>query len=563
MSGANLDTDVLVAGAGPTGLTLAGELLRRGLRVRVIDQSEAPTTLSKAIAVHARTLEIAADLGVADQLLARGVKLVGATLWSKTEELAKVDFAGLETPYPFVLSISQAETEGVLTRLLESRGGKVERDTKLVRLREEDGVVHADLVNLKTEATETVRARWLVGCDGAHSIVRKSIGASFEGHPYEDTFVLADVKIDWDVAPDRVTTFFAEDGIAAFFPMLGDRWRVVASAPPGLAAGEEPTLAALEASIAERAGTPAPMSDCAWLTTFRIHCRQVDRYRKGHVFLAGDAAHIHSPAGGQGMNTGMQDAHNLAWKLALVHQGKGRDVLLDSYAIERHAVGAALLRSTDIGTKLGTIKSPTLIGVRNHLAKFLTGFDPVRRKIVESLSELSVAYEYSPINSEHTSPLLAARIGETADGETPTVGTRLAFQTGPAAGARAPDGTVRRGDETVRLSSLWGGTRFTLLLFDGRSSSADGYEDFEQIAKKTRARWGDRVAVFVVTPQKERPAQLSADITVLHDDDSELEQRYAARTECLFLIRPDLYVGFRSQPADGPELAAYLDTLLV
>lgn len=558
-----LDTDVLVVGAGPTGLTLAGELLRRGLRVRLIDQAEAPTTLSKAIAVHARTLEIAADLGVADQLVERGVKLHGATLWSKTEELASVDFAGLETPYPYVLSVSQAETEGVLTRLVESRGGAVERRVKLVRLREEDGAVIADLVNLKTEATEAVRARWLVGCDGAHSIVRKSIGATFEGHRYEDTFVLADVKIGWEVTPDRVSTFFAEDGLVACFPMLGGRWRIVATAPADVTAGAEPTLDGLEKVTSERSGKSASMTDCTWITTFKIHCRQVDRYRKGHVFLAGDAAHIHSPAGGQGMNTGMQDAHNLAWKLALVHQGKGRDVLLESYPIERHAVGAALLRSTDIGTKIGTIKSPTLIGLRNHVAKFLTGFDPVRRKIVESLSELSVSYEYSPINSEHTSPLLAARLGETADGETPTVGTRLAFQTGPAAGARAPDGLVRWRGDTVRLSTLWGGTKFTLLLFDGRSSSADGYEDFEEIARRTRERWGDRVSIYVVTPQRERPAQLSPELEVLHDDASELEQRYAARTECLFVIRPDLYVGFRSQPADGPELAAYLDALLI
>ena len=188
---------------------------------------------------------------------------------------------------------------------------------------------------------------------------------------------------------------------------------------------------------------------------------------------------------------------------------------------------------------------------------------PARRRIIDALSELSVAYEYSPINSEHTSPLLAARIGETADGETPTIGTRLAFQSGPAAGARAPDGILRRGDEDVRLSSLLGGCKFTLLLFDGRSSSADGYEDFEAIAKRTRERWNDRVSVFVITPQKERPAQLSSDISVLHDDTGDVEKRYAARTECLFVIRPDLYVGFRSQPADGPELAAYLDTLLI
>jgi 2-polyprenyl-6-methoxyphenol hydroxylase-like FAD-dependent oxidoreductase len=553
------EVDVLVVGAGPTGLTLASELLRRGLSVRLIDQAEAPTTLSKAIAIHARTLEIAADLGVADALLERGVKLAGATLWSKEEKIATVDFAGADTQYPFVLSISQAETEAVLHDLVAKRGGTVERKKKLVRVREEHDAVVADVANLADESSETVRAKWLVGCDGAHSLVRKSIGASFEGHPYEDVFVLADVKIDWDVPRDRITTFFADDGIAACFPMKGDRWRVIIAVPPDT---QEPKLELVQNLTAMRAGRPAPMSDAAWIAAFKIHCRQVDRYRKGSVFLAGDAAHIHSPAGGQGMNTGIQDAHNLAWKLALVHQKKGHDVLLDSYAIERHAVGAALLRSTDFATKIGTLKHPALVGVRNHVAKFLTGFDPVRRKLIDAISELSVAYDSSPLNSEHTSPLLAARLGETADGETPTVGTRLAFQSGPVPGSRAPDGNVRRGEEKVRLSSLWGGCKLTLLLFDGQSSSADGYDELQQIATDTRKKWGDRIAIYVVTPRADRPDQLSEDIVVLHDDGLELEQRYGARTECLYLLRPDLYVGFRSQPADGRELAAYLDTIL-
>lgn len=561
MSGPEID--VLVAGAGPTGLTMAAELLRRGLTVRIIDQAEAPTTLSKAIAVHARTLEIAADMGIAESLLERGVKLAGATLWSKDETIASVDFAGADTQYPYVLSISQAETEAVLHDLVAKYGGKVERRKKLLRVREEHDAVVADLANLADESSETVRAKWLIGCDGAHSVVRKSIGATFEGHPYEDVFVLADVKIDWDVPRDRVTAFFADDGIAACFPMKDDRWRVIIAVPPDTS---EPTLELVQNLTALRAGRPAPMSDPAWIAAFKIHCRQVDRYRKGNVLLAGDAAHIHSPVGGQGMNTGIQDAHNLAWKLALVHRKKGREVLLDSYAVERHAVGAALLRSTDIATKIGTLKNPTLVGVRNHVAKFLTGFDPIRRKIIDALSELSVSYDSSPLNSEHTSPLLAARLGETADGETPTVGTRLAFQSGPVPGSRAPDGYIRRSGastDRIRLSSLWGACKFTLLLFDGQSSSADGYDELEQIATATRKKWGDRVAIFVVTPRADRPRELAEDIEVLHDDGLELEQRYGARTECLYLIRPDLYVGFRSQPADGRELAAYLDTLLL
>ncbi len=280
------ECDVLVVGAGPTGLLLAGELLRRGVRARVVDKAEAPTKQSKAVGVHARTLEILDDLGAADELVSRGVRVEGATMRARDETVMAIDFGGLETRYPFILCVSQVETEATLARLLAKRGGEVERKKELVTFSEDgDGV----LVVLRTDAgEERVRAAYLVGCDGAHSAVRHAVGASFEGHTYEETFALADVQIEWDAPTNRVTTFLAEDGAAAFFPLREGRWRVVVTAADAL--GDAPTLDDVRATVERRVGKPVAMHDAVWISPFRIHCRQVAKYRHGRAFLAPSAA---------------------------------------------------------------------------------------------------------------------------------------------------------------------------------------------------------------------------------------------------------------------------------
>ncbi len=366
--------------------------------------------------------------------------------------------------------------------------------------------------------------------------------------------------IDWDLARDCVTTFFDESGAGAFFPLKGGRWCAMATAADAL--GPEPTLAGLSELLAKRTGRAVPMRDASWIAPFRIHHRQVDAYRHGRVFLAGDAAHIHSPIGGQGMNTGMQDAHNLAWKLALVQRGRVRPEVLDSYHVERHAIGAHVLRQTDAATKLGMLHG-VASSVRNQVARFLTAFEPVRRRILRDGAELTVAYEDSPIVGEHVASVLKARIGHAAAGESPTVASHLAFRGGPRAGTRMLDGAVVRDGETTRLARAIDTRAFTLLLFDGRDASGAGYAHLVAIARAARERWGDLVASWIVTPRTARPAEVPADIGVLLDPAGELEARYAASTECAYVVRPDLYVGFRSQPADAAAIAAHLDRLLV
>ena len=501
--------DVLVVGAGPTGLVLGGELARRGLAVRVIDQLAEPTTQSRAIAVHARSLEILDELGIADELIARGVQVRGVVMRAGGKPLVDITFEGLPTRFPFVLCVAQTETETVLGGLAVRRGVKVERGRQLVSFTQDASGVSA--VVRGSGGDEQVRARWIVGCDGAHSAVRHGIGAQFEGHSYEDTFVLADLDIPWDAAADRMLTFLAEDGVAAFFPLPGGRWRVILSAAAAL--GEHPSEADVRALCEKRTGRDVPTSGARWIAPFKIHCRQVERYRHGRALLAGDGAHIHSPVGGQGMNTGIQDAHNLGWKLAMVAHGTAGDALLESYQAERHAVGREVLTDTDRATKLGLMTGlPATI--RNQLARVVSSFEPVRRRIVHGIAQLGVGYEGSPIVGEATGSVMSARLGKPEAAETPTLGSHVAFGGGPAPGAFAPDGACVQvsgggsGRAVTRMSKLLAGGRFTLLLFDGKSTSAAGYDTLIEIAKRAKERLGDLVQTYVVTPRADRPSEL-------------------------------------------------------
>jgi 2-polyprenyl-6-methoxyphenol hydroxylase-like FAD-dependent oxidoreductase len=536
--------DVLVIGAGPTGLTLAAELLRRGASVRIVDKLGAPSQLSKAIGVHARTLEILEPLGATAELLERGVKLGGVSVFAGDKTLVDARLDELDTRFPFLLALSQADTEAILTRRLEALGGRVDRGLDLVGLEQNDEQVTALLRSARRDTSVT--ARWIVGCDGAHSSVRRLLGIDFAGKGYDDHFLLGDVQVDGDLARDRVTTFFHAEGAAAFFPIPDDRVRVMTS---NAGEGADPSLADLQAAVDLRTGKKLRLHDDRWRTRFQIHCRQVPRYRDRRAFLAGDAAHIHSPVGGQGMNTGIQDAHNLAWKLALVAAGKGGPKLLDSYDVERHGVGAAVLRATDVATRFAMIRAPIARAIRDSLARFLSSLELVQQRLARNAAEIDLSYRGSPIIAESRTSLLRARLGPDTAAEEPSFGAWRAFAAAPAAGERAPDRPAV--DDK----------KHTVLLFDGRAQTPDGYTNLSRIAKDVHARFGELACVKVVVAAGVVPPGV-ADADVLHDDDGELEHRYGAHAECAYVIRPDLYIGFRCQPADDAQLIAHLQSVL-
>lgn len=548
------DTDVLIVGAGPTGLTLACELLRHGVRCRVIERLVVPVVWSKAAIVHARTMEVLDAMGCADAMLGRSKALHGMRAYSEGKRVVHVTFDELDSPYPHVYGASQHDTEAVLAAHLRSLGGEIERGVELEGFAQDDDGVRARVRT--ADGLAGIRARYLVGADGAHSKVREVLGIPFEGASYEERLVQADVRIEWPVPmdDDEMIAFLHPDGPLGCFPLFTDgRFRLVALLPPGVE--REATLATFQALAEERAMPGVKVSDPAWMVPFRIHCRMVPRYRDRRVFLAGDAAHIHSPAGGQGMNTGIQDAFNLAWKLALVVRAAARPELLDSYDAERRPIARAILDATDQATRRGAaairLRHPLAVGLRNQLMGLVTSLHVVREKVTETLSMLGHGYEGSPIVAQdRTSAWNANVVG--GDAEHPTLVDWAAFGDGPAPGAR-----VARRFEDRRSP------RHSLLLFDGAASTEAGYANLERIARRVRARHGAHVDVAVVLPGGRRPSGFAPDCPILDDEGGALHQYFGARSECLYLIRPDGHVAYRSQPADEGKLAAYLERVFV
>ncbi|MCF1599285.1 FAD-dependent monooxygenase [Streptomyces muensis] len=400
--------DVLVVGAGPTGLALAAQLRAHAARFRIVDRSLDRVRESRALGIQPRTLEALAGFGVTDRLVDLGNPAMRLRLHlaRRTTTVRLFDIGVTDTPYPFLLFLSQAETESVLGEHLSARGVTVERGTELVRAeRRGPGVVCR--LRGRDGAEEVVTARHVVGCDGAHSTVRAQAGIGFEGYAYPRTYVLADLDVG-GLEPGAVHSYMTRGGVLIFFPLGSPApWRMLAVRPSDAPDGEV-TLPLLR-RIADRYGADgSALRDPVWMTDFRLHNRGAGHYRSGPFFLAGDAAHIHSPAGAQGMNTGIQDALNLGWKLALVCRGAAPEELLETYGSERLPVGHAVRRFTDRAFVIGTSPHPVLRFARERLVPRLAPLamraKAPRRRIFRTVSELGIHYRGSPLSTTATRP---------------------------------------------------------------------------------------------------------------------------------------------------------------
>jgi 2-polyprenyl-6-methoxyphenol hydroxylase-like FAD-dependent oxidoreductase len=395
------DVNVLIAGAGPVGLTMANELARYGIAVRIVDKNAERTDKSKALVLWSRTLELFDHAGYVEPFLAAGMRAHGAQMSNGKDVIARISLDDIESIYPYALMIPQSDTERVLEERLEKQGVKVERTVALESFKDLGNGVEAVLRKANGES-ETLTADWLIGCDGAHSVVRHGLGFTFDGTTQPSDWFLADGHISGLEPQDRLHIFWHKDGILAFFPITEGRWRVITDL--GSAQGEghhaDPTLEEIQALISLRGTDGIVIKDAYWLAAFRINERKVSQYGSGRAFLAGDAAHIHSPAGGQGMNTGMQDAFNLAWKLSLVIGGVCKPSLLDSYSIERSAVGDMVLRNAGRLTDAAIVRNPILQGLRNTVVKFALGFPQLGHRVGNMLAEVDISYPKSPLTVE-------------------------------------------------------------------------------------------------------------------------------------------------------------------
>jgi 2-polyprenyl-6-methoxyphenol hydroxylase-like FAD-dependent oxidoreductase len=419
---------VLIVGAGPVGLTLAAELARYGVQVRIIDRSPHPTETSKALVVWSRTLELMDRMGCTPAFLDAGLRARGASIRSGRTTLGHAGFSEIASPHNFALMIPQSDTERLLTAHLQSLSVTVERRWELLGFNQLAEHVEARLRHADGQE-EVVETAWLIGCDGAHSTVRQGLAFAFHGVTQDDDWMLADIRLEGDDTPpaDEITTFLHRDGPFVIFPIPGGRARIVAAVGKTVAGQSrpDPTLAEVQAMADERASGGFRVVDPVWLANFRINERKVSNYAEGRVFLAGDAAHIHSPAGGQGMNTGMQDAFNLSWKLAMVIRGEVSRTLLESYTPERSAVGEMVLRNATRMTDMGTLAHPGAQVARNLALRFMLGFHAVQERIATTMSEVEIAYAKSLLTrGQHAGERLSP---ERYDGPPPGSGAAPRF----------------------------------------------------------------------------------------------------------------------------------------
>ncbi|MGW5745078.1 FAD-dependent monooxygenase [Amycolatopsis sp. NPDC003861] len=384
-------TDVLVVGAGPVGLTMGCALRTLGIDHVVIDRAPGPAAHSRASAVHVRTLESLAAIGVADELVARSIPGRTFTVRDAEKVLLSIPFAELDTPYPYALSIPQMTTEEVLAERYAALGGTVHRTTSLLDLRDTFPGSTASIVD-SDGVVRAIDARYVVGADGIHSTVRDRIGVAFPGGARPQTFMLAEVTMDWHGPEDEVVTFyFSPRGLGAVAKIPGDLYRVVALV--GDDAGV-PTREDVQEVIDTRGPGAAGgrVREVKMASNWRVHERLADTFRQGPVFLVGDAGHVHSPVGGQGLNTGVQDALNLAWKLGAVLDGTAAPALLDTYDAERRPVAAGVLGFTGTLTEISTQTNPASIGLRNEVLDSVAQLPAFRAWLATRLAGLHIGY---------------------------------------------------------------------------------------------------------------------------------------------------------------------------
>jgi 2-polyprenyl-6-methoxyphenol hydroxylase-like FAD-dependent oxidoreductase len=403
-------TDVIIVGAGPTGLSLACQLIRYGVDFVIVEKNEAITPFSKALGVQARTLEIYEQIDLAKPALERGTIAGKVRMIEGGNIVGEVDLSNIGkglSAYPFLLVLEQSENERLLYDYVKRHLQDVDWHCELEGFSQNESSVVAQVTTSNGE-TRTITGKYLVGCDGPRSPVRHGLGLAFEGSTFERLFYVADVRIDWKFSHDALHVCIAEHGLVAFFPMPGEkRWRIVGDFPEGH--DKDPSeipFEEIEARIKSEAEIDLDITRVDWFSTYKIHTRHVEKFSSGRCFLAGDAAHIHTPAGGQGMNTGIQDAYNLAWKLALVLKGAAAPRLVDSYNEERLPNAKRLLQTTDrmFNLAAGTDWLVNLIRttIFPPMAKFILSIDAVKKKFFPLVSQIGISYRDSSLSSHDT-----------------------------------------------------------------------------------------------------------------------------------------------------------------
>jgi 2-polyprenyl-6-methoxyphenol hydroxylase-like FAD-dependent oxidoreductase len=535
-------SDVLVIGAGPVGLTLACELKRHGVSVRLVEKREKPLEHPNAAIVHVRTLEILSAMGAVRGFLEEGYPFPGIHVRVMGKRVGFVDAGGVDSPYPMPRTLGQHITERLLNQHFERLGGRVERSIEAVGLEQDAGEVRVRLRHLGKDAREeTATASWVVGCEGSSSMTREALGISFSGERYTGKeFLQVDAEIRWSHPHGFGYQFLTAEHVLMCFA-YNDRgfYRIICARNDANPENNEPpTLEEMQALVQKIADPCAELTGPTWFNRFRTGYRLADKFRKDRVFLAGDAGHVHIPIGGQGMNYGMHDAFNLGWKLAEVIKGEAKPALLDTYEAERRPVDEALIRVTDRGFHLLVQPHRAARMAMRVAGPVLLNTPFVLHRIRDTLAEMKVAYPTGVLSEDHGG------------------------SSGPVAGDRAPDALVVRLPErqTVHLFDVLHGTRWTLLLFAGLEPTAGDIEKLERFSALLAGKYGTRVAIqMILCGDPPVPVHENWAEHLLMDREQEMHGKYGVTCACLYLIRPDWYVAFRGGPEHQLQLVRYLE----
>ncbi len=548
-----MSAEILIVGACTTGLTLGCELSRRGIPVRIIDKNDGIPQTTRAVGLHGRSLEILADLGIADDFYALGEPIYAANVFIDGERVKRHVFPALDRPFPYNIALPQYETERLLGACLAGLGAKVERRTALTGLAERADGLSATLA-LPDGSSETVDVSWVVGCDGAHSTVRHLNHQHFPGDAEEHCYLIADVVLEGDFPRNEQTQFASRHGIMFMLPLPGGRYLVAGNWHP-LAVHDpavEPDLGHVQALIDERVTPRGVARDPRWISQYRVNYRLTPHYRHGRTFLAGDAAHIHNPFGGRGMNCGIQDAHNLGWKLAMVLRGEAPQVLLDTYEAERRPAAATNLKWTRESSMPFLNFGLFDAAAREAFVARLRAEVPAKEAIDRHLGslELDTVYPASLVSRAHVRDLERHK----------------AFLAGPPPGAVAAGaGPLRLRGAPTTLADLLRGTHFTLLVFAGSEPATRDLDNTAALVEGFAARFAGMIHAYLVVAgegaQEEGAEEVTAAVPALHDLAGALHGVYGAAEPGLYLIRPDGHVGFRNQPPALVPLRSYCDAV--
>jgi 2-polyprenyl-6-methoxyphenol hydroxylase-like FAD-dependent oxidoreductase len=510
-----IKTDVVIIGAGPTGLSLACQFVRYGIDFVIIEKNEGVTPYSKAIGVQARTLEIYEQLSLAQEAIEQGAIAGKGRMLAGGEVRGEIDFSSIGeglSPYPFVLMLEQSKNERLLYEYLQSHRKEVLWKSELENFSQTEAKVTAQ-VKTPDGATQSIEARYLVGCDGAKSPVRHALGLGFEGSTFERMFYVADTQVDWHLSHDALHICLSKDSFVVFFPLKGEkRYRIVGVFPAEFAKEEGDILyEEIEQRIKEEVKLELDIHDIEWFSTYKVHTRHVSKFFAGRCFLAGDSAHIHSPAGAQGMNTGIQDSYNLAWKMALVLKGDADGSLLDTYNEERLENAKNLLQTTDRMFQFAAGSEWFLAFLRMNVlpsvAKYILSLDAVKKFIFPLISQTGINYRHSSL-SQHA------------------------------------------GDEDFKVKA---GDRMPYFLVDGKSI----YDKLHQPKFHWLAFSDTQSNLQVIKTELENEYAELVDFDAISLNPQILES-FGTNNSFSVLLRPDNYIGLISTEMTPDELRAYL-----